>query len=254
MYVDVQTGDRFLERAREALATGEPDDAARLEMLTAEYRWLRGDRVGADSHFQAAEALAAHIRSPEIRLRVLANLGRFAMLADEYERATALAEPALKLAEQLGRDDMRAHALNTLGVARVGAGDNGGLDRPGGEPRDCAAHGGPEYLRATGNLASVLFNLGELARATELHHEALAIAKGIGYEEPTRWLSTEIAVDHELAGKWAEAREMVDELIPATRSPPSGSSRRRASAARACCWRRVDVAVASLRRRPRARS
>ena len=48
----------------------------------------------------------------------------------------------------------------------------------------------------------------------ELHHEALAIAKGIGYEEPIRWLSTEIAVDHELAGQWAEAREMVDELIP----------------------------------------
>ena len=33
-YVDIQTGDRFLERAREALATGEPDDAARSEMLT----------------------------------------------------------------------------------------------------------------------------------------------------------------------------------------------------------------------------
>ena len=64
VYVDVQTGDRFLERAREALATGEPDDTARLEMLTAEYLWLRGDRVGADSHFQVAEALAALIRSP----------------------------------------------------------------------------------------------------------------------------------------------------------------------------------------------
>ena len=45
--LDVQTGDRFLERAREALATGEPDDTARLEMLIAEYLWLRGDRVGA---------------------------------------------------------------------------------------------------------------------------------------------------------------------------------------------------------------
>jgi predicted ATPase/class 3 adenylate cyclase len=213
-YVDVQTGDRFLERAREALATGEPDDTARLEMLTAEYLWLRGDRVGADSHFQAAEALAAQIRSPEIRLRVLANLGRFAMLADEYERATALAEPALKLAEQLGRDDMRAHALNTLGVARVGAGDNSGLADLEASREIARRTGGPEYLRATGNLASVLFNLGQLARATELHHEALAIAKGIGYEEPIRWLSTEIAVDHELAGQWAEAREMVDELIP----------------------------------------
>ena len=62
-------------------------------MVLAEYRWLRGDRVEADTHFRAAEALSPHIRDPEARLSVLANLGRFAMLADEYERATALAEP-----------------------------------------------------------------------------------------------------------------------------------------------------------------
>ncbi|HEU5405717.1 MAG TPA: AAA family ATPase [Gaiellaceae bacterium] len=219
-YVDVTTGDRFLERAREALAAGEPDDAARSEMVLAEFRWLRGDRVGADTHFRAAEALTAQMRDPEARLRVLANLGRFTMLSDEYERATALAQPALALAEQLGRDDMRAHALNTLGIARVSMGDDGGLDDL---EESCALSrrvGGPEYLRATGNLASVLFNLGQLGRAAELHHEALEVARDIGYEEPTRWLSTEIAIDHELAGKWAEAREMVDELIPGYAASP----------------------------------
>jgi class 3 adenylate cyclase/tetratricopeptide (TPR) repeat protein len=219
-YVDVTTGDRFLERAREALAAGEPDDAARAEMVLAEFRWLRGDRVGADTHFRAAEALTAHIRDPEARLRVLANLGRFTMLSDEYERATALAQPALELAERLGRDDMRAHALNTLGIARVSMGDNGGLDDLEESCEISRRVGGPEYLRATGNLASVLFNLGQLGRAAELHHVGLAIAKDIGYEEPTRWLSTEIAIDHELAGKWAEAREMVDELIPGYAASP----------------------------------
>jgi class 3 adenylate cyclase/tetratricopeptide (TPR) repeat protein len=219
-YVDVTNGDRFLERAREALAAGEPDDAARSEMVLAEFRWLRGDRVGADVHFRAAEALTAHIRDPAARMRVLANLGRFTMLCDEYERATALAQTALELAEQLGRDDMCAHALNTLGIARVGAGDNGGLDDL---EKSCELSrrvGGPEYLRATGNLASVLFNVGQLRRAAELHHEALAIAKDIGYEEPTRWLSTEIAIDDEIGGKWTEARAMVDELIPGYSASP----------------------------------
>jgi tetratricopeptide (TPR) repeat protein len=183
-------------------------------MVLAEYRWLRGDRAAADAHFRAAEALTAHMRDPAARLRVLANLGRFAMLSDEYERATGLAQPALELAEQLGRDDMRAHALNTLGIARVSMSDNGGLDDLEESCNLSRRVGGPEYLRATGNFASVLFNLGQLGRAAQLHHEALAIAKDIGYEEPTRWLSTEIAIDHELAGEWAEAREMVDELIP----------------------------------------
>jgi tetratricopeptide (TPR) repeat protein len=213
-YVDVTTGDRFLERARLALATGEPDNAARSEMVLAEYRWLRGDRVGADAHFRAAEALTADIRNPENRLRVLANLGRFTMLCDEYERARGLAQAALEMAEQLGRDDMRAHTLNTLGLARVAMGDEGGIDDLEESWALSRRVSGPEYLRATGNLASVLFNLGQLERSAELHHEALAIAKDIGYEEPTRWLSTEIAIDNELAGNWAQAREMVDELIP----------------------------------------
>src|SRR5262249_54623820 len=91
---------------------------------------------------------------------------------------------------------------------------NGGLDDLEESCELSRRVGGPEYLRATGNLASVLFNLGQLARAAELHHEALAIAKEIGYEEPTRWLSPEIAIDNEPMGNWAEAREMVEELIP----------------------------------------
>src|SRR4029079_963042 len=110
--------------------------------------------------------------------------------------------------------------LNTLGVARVSAGDHGGLDDLESSYEISRRIGGPEHLRATGNLASVLFNLGRLARAAELHRDALAIAKDIGYEEPTRWLSTEIAVDDELMGKWAEARKMVDELIPGYAESP----------------------------------
>ena len=80
--------------------------------------------------------------------------------------------------------------------------------------------GGPEYLRATGNLASILVCEGQLLRASELHREALAIAREIGYEEPTRWLSTEIAIDSEVGGAWDEARAMVDELIPGYAESP----------------------------------
>jgi class 3 adenylate cyclase len=219
-YVDLSGGDRLLLRARDALAADDVHDAARAEMVLGEYRWLRGDRAGAETHFRASEELAAKMRDGDARLRVLANLARFATLADEYERATGLARQALTLADHHDRDDMRAHALNTLGVARCMLGDPDGLDDIETGLEIARRIGGPEYLRATGNLASILATLGQLERAAELHREGLEVAKDIGYEEPTRWLSTEIAVGLELAGEWQEARRMVDELIPGYAESP----------------------------------
>jgi tetratricopeptide (TPR) repeat protein len=196
-------------------------DAARAEVVLGEYRWLRGDESGADEHFIAAEGLAERMTDESAKLRVLANLGRFAMLRDDNERAVALGRPALALAEKLGREDMRAHVLNNIGVARVALGERAGLDDL--EASRTIAHnagGGPEYVRACGNLASVLACEGQLQRSAELHREGLQISQEIGYEEPTRWLSTEIAGDHMLAGNWKEARRIVDELIPGYEESP----------------------------------
>jgi class 3 adenylate cyclase/tetratricopeptide (TPR) repeat protein len=218
-YVDL-SGDRLLVRARDALVAGGADDAARAETVLGEYRWLRGDRESAARHFRDAERFAEEMRDHEARLRVLANLARFAMLADEYERAIRLARQALELAEALERDEMRSHALNTIGTARASMGDAGGLDDLEASCEIARREGGPEYLRSTGNLASILVCDGQLVRAAELHREALAIAREIGYEEPTRWLSTEIAIDSEIGGAWDEARAMVDELIPGYAESP----------------------------------
>jgi class 3 adenylate cyclase/tetratricopeptide (TPR) repeat protein len=218
-YVDL-SGDRLLVHARDTLVAGDADDAARAEMVLGEYRWLRGDRDSAVIHFGNAERFAESMSDHEARLRVLANLARFAMLADEYERAIRLARPALELAEALGRDDMRSSALNTIGTSRASMGDAGGVADLEASCEIARRGGGPEYLRSTGNLASILVCEGQLVRASELHREALAAAKEIGYEEPTRWLSTEIAIDREVGGAWEEARAMVDELIPGYAESP----------------------------------
>jgi tetratricopeptide (TPR) repeat protein len=142
------------------------------------------------------------------------------MLADENERAVGLGRPALTLAEKLGRDDMRAHVLNNIGVARASLGEEAGLDDLEASREIARGIGGPEYLRACANLASVLTIRGQLHRAAELHREALHVAQDIGYEEPTRWLSTEVAIDRMLAGDWKEARRIVDELIPGYEKSP----------------------------------
>ena len=189
-------------------------------MVLGEYRWLRGDQAGSREHFIAAEGLAERMTDESAKLRVLANLGRFAMLGDENERAVALGRPALALAEKLGHDEMRAHVLNNIGVARFALGEREGLDDLEASLEIARRVGGPEYVRACGNLASVLACEGQLQRAAELHREGLQISQEIGYEEPTRWLSTEIASDQMLAGDWEEARRIVDELIPGYEESP----------------------------------
>ena len=156
----------------------------------------------------------------DAQLRVLGNLARFAMLADENERAVVLGRQALVLAEKLGRDDMRAHALNSVGLARTAQGDVAGLADVEASREIARGVSLPEYIRACGNLASVLVCQGQLQRATELHREALRIASEIGYEEPTRWLSTEIAWDLMIAGDWVEVRRIVDELMPGFERSP----------------------------------
>jgi class 3 adenylate cyclase/tetratricopeptide (TPR) repeat protein len=216
-YVDL-TGDRLLIRAREAFTNA--DDAARAELVLGENQWLRGERALGVGHFAAAEKLAATMTEEDGRLRVLAELARFAMLGDEYDRAIVLGGEALDLAGKLGRDDLRAHALNSIGVAHLSKGDPRGLDDLEAGRELARRVSRPEYLRATGNLASVLVNVGQLQRALELQREGLELARELGFEEPTRWLSTEIAISLELAGDWGEARAIVDELIPAFAQSP----------------------------------
>ena len=206
--------------AREVLLAGDVHDAARAEVVLGEYRWLRGDQAGSSEHFIAAEGLAERMTDESAKLRVLANLGRFAMLGDENERAVALGRPALALAEKLGDDEMRAHVLNNIGVARFALGEREGLDDLEASLEIARRVGGPEYVRACGNLASVLACEGQLPRSAELHREGLQISQELGYEEPTRWLSTEIASDHMLAGNWEEARRIVDALMPGYEESP----------------------------------
>jgi tetratricopeptide (TPR) repeat protein len=212
LYVDLSS-DRRLVHARDVLTAGDVHDAARAEMLLGEYRWLRGDPPGAVEHFNIAESFADRMTDESAKLRVLANLGRFAMLADENERALTLGRQALELMDRVGRDEMRAHVLNTIGVARAALGDDAGIADLEQSRELARAAGGPEYVRACGNLASVLCVHGQLQRAAELHRESFKIADEIGYDEPTRWLGTEIAGDQLLAGEWVEARQLVDGLI-----------------------------------------
>ena len=59
---------------------------------------------------------------------VLRNLARLSLIGDENERAIDLGLEALAMAEELGIDELRAHALDSIGRARARIGDPLGIE------------------------------------------------------------------------------------------------------------------------------
>ena len=117
-----------LERARDALlASGDRPTAASAEALLARLYWYQGRARKMSAHLQAAEALVEGEQPSLGVARVLAWSARQQMLAgDLVDQRDALqrAQAVLAIAEQIGGlDDLRVHALTTIGTAKANLGD-----------------------------------------------------------------------------------------------------------------------------------
>jgi class 3 adenylate cyclase/tetratricopeptide (TPR) repeat protein len=203
-----------LEEARELLlASGEPGVASEAEVTLADAHVFRGERDLAARHLGQAATLIADVEPSRSKAAVLSELARFAMLGDEDVRAVELAREALAMAERFATDEVRARALNIMGVSSVKLGDRGGLA----DIERCleitAGSGSPERIRGFINLASILGELGELARSIDLHKEGLREAERIAPPEQVRWLRAECLGDEFLTGRWSEAVAHADEFL-----------------------------------------
>jgi class 3 adenylate cyclase/tetratricopeptide (TPR) repeat protein len=108
-----------LEEARDALlAVSALEPAAEAEAYLAHGAWYRGDRDAAQQHFSQAESLVAEGGASASKARVLALSARFRMLKGDNEQAIRVARDALILAEELSLDELRGHALTTIGSAK----------------------------------------------------------------------------------------------------------------------------------------
>ena len=108
-----------LEEARDALlAVDDAEPAAEAEAFLAHGAWYRGDRDTAERHFSQAEGLVVDRGASASKARVLALSARFRMLKGDNEQAIRVAQEALGLAEELELDELRAHALTTIGSSK----------------------------------------------------------------------------------------------------------------------------------------
>jgi len=207
-------GEEVLASAVEAaVAIGDRETAAAAEIEHGELRWHRGNRDDAFSHFERAASLVADSPRSQPKAFVTSSVSRFLMLAGRSEEAIRIGSEALGMAEELGLDELRAHALNNIGVAKLYIGDVSGLDDLRTSVEIADERNSPELLRGLENLASVTFQLGEISRAETLHRNALEVAQRFGIAGEFHWLRAELALDAYYLGRWDEAIPALDALI-----------------------------------------
>jgi class 3 adenylate cyclase/tetratricopeptide (TPR) repeat protein len=211
----------LFEQARDALlAVGDRVGAAEAETLGALALRASGRAIDALEAAQSAAALLAGAAPSPVKAYVLANLARYLnLVADRREEAIESASTALRMAEELKRDDVKAHALNTIGMARVADGDASGIEQLEESLGLALGHGSPfELARVYNNLAAGYVAVGRLEQASATAAAVIEMREQYGL--PTRWEQQLLAMYDVLRGGWERATQNIAELLAPGHAEP----------------------------------
>ncbi|CAN5167977.1 hypothetical protein BH09ACT13_BH09ACT13_07160 [soil metagenome] len=208
--------DAVLEEAREALhATGDFARAAEADALLAEFWWHRGNRTHSFEYLNRARALVAGLPPSSGKALVLSQVSRYRALAEENEEAIKVGKEALAMAEALGLDEVRAHALDNIGIAKFNRGDLTSLDDLERSIEIAVASRSPEASRAYNNLGAFLWQLGDFRRACTLIDEAVAVGERLGNAAVGRYARILQIQQLFPKGEWDEGLRRADEFLAA---------------------------------------
>jgi tetratricopeptide (TPR) repeat protein len=211
-----QAGEELLVEAHEdALAEGDRETAAEAAAVLGRLLWRQGQGEQGMAYDQRAAALLAEAPpSPAKALVQVSLAGTLMSMLDQEAIRVGLDGRAV--AEELGLEELAARASNFIGLARVAAGDPGGL----GDLERALATGlrlnSPDMVMAYGNLATAHVTLGELARGFELQGRAREAAERFGLEGDLRYLAAMQVWEHYWRGDWDAAVQGADEFIAAS--------------------------------------
>ena len=135
------------------------------------------------------------------------------MLASRSDEAVETGREALALAEELGLRELQAHALTNIGTARAAAGDAQGyadLERAYEIARSIRSG---EALRALGNHASLLGDMGDLNRERVLYMQVVDLAEELGVSGFGLWTLPEVGLLDFKAGRWDEAVAVMEKYL-----------------------------------------
>jgi tetratricopeptide (TPR) repeat protein len=197
--------EQSLEEARAALlAAGRLEEVAETDALLAEVSWYQGDRERCDLLLaQAGDAVAGLAASPA-KAHVLSQISRYRMLANEFDEAVRIGEEALAMAEELGLDELRAHALTNIGTSLATLGKAEGIAALEKGVEIGLALRSAQAPRALNNLGAVFSSLGDFRRAGEHFAEAYRVGGELGAMAITRFARAQLAGNLLWAGDWDE--------------------------------------------------
>ena len=203
-----------LEEAHDALlSVGDPERAAEADALLAEHWWHRGERDRSTLHLGQAHALVADRPASASKAQVLSHVARYHMLAHEHDEAIEIGTEALAMAETLGRDDLRAQTLDTIGVSKFYLDDAGGLDDLERSIEIALAARSPEAARGLNNLGACFGALGDLRRALDLVEQAIATGERLGEVNSTGFSRTFRVWLLFRRGAWLDALPPADDFL-----------------------------------------
>jgi class 3 adenylate cyclase/tetratricopeptide (TPR) repeat protein len=210
-----------LEEARDALlAVDDAEPAAEAEAFLAHGAWYRGDRDTAERYFSQAEGLVVDRGASASKARVLALAARFRMLKGDNEQAIRVAQGALGLAEELELDELRAHALTTIGSSRSRielASGRADLEQA---LAIALAADSPIAATTLNNLAVLAIWEGSFSRAHEIYPKSQQVAERFGDRDALRfargnWIFSSFALGH-----WDEALAEAEVFIAECAASP----------------------------------
>jgi class 3 adenylate cyclase len=216
LYVRNEEGRNELAEARSRLlATGDRDGAAEASLMLADIAWKGGNRAGMLEELEHARQLVEGTAKSRTHVAVLAEVARYEMLADRLDVSLELGQEVLALAEELGLDDLRAHALNTIGVSRADMGDRRGFADIEESIELSARHNFvPDLLRGMNNqmVLQILHGDFESARANEAR--TIEHAYHFGHLAQARFVEAGASVAHRFhAGEWEDALARAEAVI-----------------------------------------
>jgi class 3 adenylate cyclase len=207
---------RLLEDAHAALLTeDELERAAQADALLAEFWSHRGDRDRSFEHLERARELVAGLSPSPAKAHVLSQVARYRAIAEENDEALRMGHEAFAMAEELGLDEIRAHALNNIGLAKVNLGDLSGVGDLERSIEIALAVRSPEAARGYANLGALCWGLGEVRRAMSFIDEAVRVGDELGNSTVGGYARV-LQIQHSFSrGEWDEALHRADAFLAA---------------------------------------
>jgi class 3 adenylate cyclase/tetratricopeptide (TPR) repeat protein len=214
LYRGEGTGAEAFAAARDGLlAAGNDAKAAEAEIMLAELASYVGDRDSASRHLERAVELIEPAPSSWAKAFVLSRAARVELLRARLDAAIVLGRQALEIATALKLDEIRVHALNTIGTARVERNELEGLEDVERSLTLARRINSPESARGYLNLSVLTAMSGDLSRSYGVQLEGLREAERLGVDGWHRFLRGHSAQYAYWSGRWDEALVCAEEFL-----------------------------------------